>query len=161
MTAMRAMSQAVGTVAERRTSRTRVMIGMTLVLLLAQFLLGMYINLFVPTPGRQPVVAAHIVLGSLLLLVALVTAGMAIASRRPVTAVLAASWPGSQAHGSSAEAATTRTRTSWLRASSSPSPAMSWPWPGVMPDGCPDVLSTRSARVGRHCEAHELLVQRT
>jgi Na+/melibiose symporter-like transporter len=90
MNAMRAMSEAAGTVAERRTSRTRVMIGVTLVLLLAQFLLGMYVNLFVPTPGRQPVLFAHIVLGTLLLVVALVTTVVAVAGRRPVTAVLSA-----------------------------------------------------------------------
>ena len=87
---MRTMSQAPGNVAERRTSPTLVMIGMTLVLLLAQFLLGMYVNLFVPTPDGQPVLVAHMVLGTLLLVVALITTIVATAGRRPGAAVLSA-----------------------------------------------------------------------
>jgi len=86
---MSTMSQGAVAVAERRTSRTRLMIGVTLVLLLGEFLLGMYVNLFVPTPHGQPVLFAHILLGTLLLVVALVTTVVAIAARRP-TALLSA-----------------------------------------------------------------------
>ena len=85
---MSTMSQGAVAVAERRTSRTRLMIGVTLVLLLGEFLLGMYVNLFVPTPHGQPVLFAHILLGTLLLVVALGTTVLAVSGRRPVSAVL-------------------------------------------------------------------------
>ncbi|MDR0358592.1 MAG: hypothetical protein LBJ87_03885 [bacterium] len=66
------------------------MIGTTLVLLLAQFLLGIYVNLFVPTPNGQPLLIAHIVVGTLLLVMALITTIVAAVGRRPAVAVLSA-----------------------------------------------------------------------
>jgi hypothetical protein len=87
---MHTMSQGAVSVVDRGANRTRLTVGTTLVLLVAEFLLGMYVNLFVPTPHGQPALVAHIALGSLLLVMALVTAGTAVASRRPVTALLAA-----------------------------------------------------------------------
>ncbi len=71
---------------ERRLRRLG--ISMTL-LLLAQFVLGMVVNLYVTIPasgnvtGRAAVVLyAHMVLGAALLVVALVLAGLAVAARR-------------------------------------------------------------------------------
>lgn len=90
MDAMRGARQTVA-VAERRTGRIRVMLGMTLALLLAQFLLGMYLNVFVPAPHGQPVLTVHIALGTLLLVVAMVTTVVAVAGRGLVAAVLSAS----------------------------------------------------------------------
>jgi hypothetical protein len=90
MKAMRAMSQTPATMAEGRTSRTRLMIGVTLVLLLDEFLLGLCVNLFVPTPHGQPVLFAHIFLGTLLLVVALATTIVAVAGRGRATTVLSA-----------------------------------------------------------------------
>ena len=86
---MRVMSQGAVSATSRHRSRTRVMIGATLVLLFAEFLIGMFVNLFVPTPGRQPVLLAHILLGTALVVVAAVTAVVAIAGRRSGTAALA------------------------------------------------------------------------
>ena len=87
---MHALSEALGRVAERGTGLTRVMIGTTLALLLPQFLLGIYVNLFVPTPNGQPLLIAHIVVGTLLLVVALITTIVALVGRRPAAAVLSA-----------------------------------------------------------------------
>ena len=87
---MSTMSRGAVAAEERRTSRARVMIGVTLALLLGEFLLGMYVNLFVPTPHGQPVLFAHILLGTLLLVVALVTTVVAVAGRRALTAALSA-----------------------------------------------------------------------
>lgn len=71
---------------ERRLRRLGV--AMTL-LLLAQFVLGMVVNLYVTIPvsgnvtGRAAVfLYAHMVLGAALLVVALVLAGLAVAARR-------------------------------------------------------------------------------
>src|SRR5260370_32107717 len=71
---------------ERRLRRLGVV--MTL-LLLAQLILGMVVNLYVTIPksgnvaGRAPVfLYAHMVLGAALLIVALVLAGLAVAARR-------------------------------------------------------------------------------
>jgi membrane-bound ClpP family serine protease len=71
---------------ERRLRRLAV--AMTL-LLLAQFVLGMVVNLYVTIPvsgnvtGRAAVfLYAHMVLGTALLVVALVLAGLAVAARR-------------------------------------------------------------------------------
>ena len=85
---MHALNDAPGRVAERGAGPTRVMIGITLVLLLAQFLLGTYVNLFVPAPNGQPLLIAHIVVGTLLLVVALITTIVAVVGRRPAAAVL-------------------------------------------------------------------------
>lgn len=87
---MHALREAPGGVEERGTGPTRVMIGITLALLLAQFLLGIYVNLFVPTPNGQPLLIAHIVVGTLLLVVALITTIVAVVGRRAAAAVLSA-----------------------------------------------------------------------
>jgi hypothetical protein len=47
----------------------------------AQFLLGMYVNLFVPHLNWQPVLIAHMVLGTALVCGAAVAAGAAVVSR--------------------------------------------------------------------------------
>jgi hypothetical protein len=76
---------------ERRLRRLGV--AMTL-LLLAQFVLGMVVNLYVRIPasgnvtGRAAVfLYAHMVLGAALLVVALVLAGLAVAARRRLAAI--------------------------------------------------------------------------
>jgi hypothetical protein len=90
LSTMSTMSTATSTTAsDRGDRRTRLAVGTTLVLLIAEFLLGMYVNLFVPAPTNQPVLRAHILVGTLLVVLAVVTAVIAIAGRRRAVAVLA------------------------------------------------------------------------
>ena len=49
--------------------------------LVIQFLLGMYINLYVPTPRAQPVLVAHIALGSVLLVCGILAVFAAVVAR--------------------------------------------------------------------------------
>jgi uncharacterized membrane protein YccC len=66
----------------RAAHRSRVAAVAVLCGLFVQFLLGMYLNLYVPHLHGQPVLVAHILLGTCLVLGALFAAIHAISSRR-------------------------------------------------------------------------------